>query len=385
MSVSVVLLVVVAAAAGGWVAASRIQSPAEAAARTAAPEPSPILVPAELRELSTDVVTRGTGRFGSPQTIFLSPSAFKTQAPIVTSLPEQGAEISEGEILAVVSGRPVFLLIGPAPMYRDLGSGMSGNDVLQLEESLERLGSPVGAVDGVFDSDTATAVKRLYEGAGYEPVVATEAQLAEFRPSEALLLPGGFATQGIQIPADEIAFVPSSPVRVSEFNFSLGEVIEGPLAMVTNATVAIDTSVPVENAGLIAEGMTVLLDEPDLGIESTGVISRVASGPGTDGVDGFHVYFEVLVDEAAPALVNASVRVTVPIESSGAPVLAVPVAALSLGADGSSRVQRMVDGAMEFITVEPGLSADGFVAITVVEGSLEPGALVVIGFDSPAS
>ena len=55
-------------ALGAWYMGSRIQSPAEMAARTAPPEPSPILVPVESRVLSSDVVTRGTVRFGVPPT-----------------------------------------------------------------------------------------------------------------------------------------------------------------------------------------------------------------------------------------------------------------------------------------------------------------------------
>ena len=47
-------------ALGAWYMGSKIQSPAEVAARTAPPEPSPILVPVESRALSSDVVTRGT-------------------------------------------------------------------------------------------------------------------------------------------------------------------------------------------------------------------------------------------------------------------------------------------------------------------------------------
>ncbi|HEV7443113.1 MAG TPA: hypothetical protein VGO18_10995, partial [Steroidobacteraceae bacterium] len=43
-------------ALGAWNMGSRIQSPAEMAARTKAPEPSPILVPVESRVLSSDVV-----------------------------------------------------------------------------------------------------------------------------------------------------------------------------------------------------------------------------------------------------------------------------------------------------------------------------------------
>ena len=63
-------------------------------------------------------------------------------------------------------------------------------------------------------------------------------------------------------------------------------------------------------------------------------------------------------------------------------VLVVPVSALTLAADGSSRVQRSVDGQLEQVTVEPGLSAQGLVAVDVVDGELNPGDLVVIGFES---
>ena len=49
-----VLALVAVAAVAGWVAGSRIESPAEAAARTAPPTPSPILVPVEERVLSSN-------------------------------------------------------------------------------------------------------------------------------------------------------------------------------------------------------------------------------------------------------------------------------------------------------------------------------------------
>ncbi len=131
--------------------------------------------------------------------------------------------------------------------------------------------------------------------------------------------------------------------------------------------------------------MKAVIDEPDLGIDETGVVSQVAEQPGTNDVDGFHVYFEVTVDGAPPALVGASVRITVPVESTEGPVLSVPVSAVSLAADGSSRVQRSTDAGLEFVTVEPGLSAGGFVQVTPTDGTLEPGDLVVVGFDSGSS
>src|ERR671923_1686091 len=47
-----------------WGAASRIRSPAEVAARTAPPKPAAISVPVEKKVLASDVVIRGTVRFG---------------------------------------------------------------------------------------------------------------------------------------------------------------------------------------------------------------------------------------------------------------------------------------------------------------------------------
>src|SRR5687767_11227763 len=88
-----VLALVAAAAAGGWVAGSRIESPAEAAARTAPPTPSPILVPVEERVLSSKIVTRGTARYGLPQPIAIAPSALKADTTaLITTLPARNAQ-----------------------------------------------------------------------------------------------------------------------------------------------------------------------------------------------------------------------------------------------------------------------------------------------------
>ena len=50
----------------------------------------------------------------------------------------------------------------------------------------------------------------------------------------------------------------------------------------------------------------------------------VASTPGTRGVDGFHIYFEVKVDPTTVRLDGFSVRLTLPIKSTQGAVTAVP-------------------------------------------------------------
>lgn len=456
----IVLGVVILASAGIWIAGSRIQSPAEAAARIAPPTPSPILVPVEERVLTSDVVTRGTARFGLPQSISIVPSPLKPGAGIISTLPSRNMQIQEGDVLLTASGRPVFVLQGAIPVFRDLASGLSGEDVHQLESGLERLGFDPGPVDGKYDEQTGKAVADWYASAGFELLGPTAEQLAkihaledelavvrndllaaqeaaaaaplaveaarakaayelataDFASKTAVQLAGDVAIQAAidaqnaaereaqrlseladrlaadlesassqartQIPVDELVFIPSLPVRVEGSEVAVGDVARGPVIKVTNNQIAIDSSLPLDEAPLVKPGMPVLIDEPDLGIEATGVVERVADTPGTDGVDGFHIYFEVLVDETPVALEGFSLRLTIPVETTGGEVTVVPLSALSMAADGTTRLQVEKDGALEFVTVEPGLSADGFVAVTPVDGTLTPGQLVVIGFEN---
>jgi hypothetical protein len=60
----------------------------------------------------------------------------------------------------------------------------------------------------------------------------------------------------------------------------------------------------------------------------------------------------------------------------------VPLSAVSLAADGKSRVQVDDHGALKSIIVEPGLAAGGYVEVLPVDGKLEPGQLVVVGFEN---
>ena len=188
---------------------------------------------------------------------------------------------------------------------------------------------------------------------------------------------------GVQIPVDEIVFIPALPVRVEEVVAKVGDPASGPMMSVTDNQLAIDSAVPLDSAPLLKSGMEVQIDEQALGIQATGTVAYVAGTPGTRGVDGYHFYFEVKVHETPVRLEGFSLRLRIPIESTKGEVAAVPLSAVSLAADGTSRVQVQRDGGLEYVAVEPGLSASGFVEVTPVDGTLEPGDLVVVGFEDP--
>jgi peptidoglycan hydrolase-like protein with peptidoglycan-binding domain len=558
-----ILGVVGGLALGAWYMGSRIQSPAEMAARTAAPEPSAILVPVESRVLSSDVVTRGTVRFGLPQPISIAPSTLKGGVGLISSLPRPNTQFGEGEVILSASGRPAFVLRGAAPAFRDMSPVTSGADVLQLEEALARLGFDPGPVDGNYDQRTSLAVEHLYQKAGWDPFGPTREQraavlaiekdwtdaarnrlaaetaretalkavaaaraiaeqntrqagldaaarvgsgprLVDARTGKSLLLEterarashstamaaADVATQiadralivldprqtetaraaaeakvrvardaqrkarleaelaignatreaslaaerakaaegainaarlegersvrvaldqqtlaefdlkvaterferldreltaaraklGVQVPADEVVFIPSLPIRVHEVTASVAANAAGPVMSVTDNELSVDSQLPIEAAPLVKPGMKVAIDEQALGIKATGVVETVANTPGTRGVDGYHFYLGVKVESTPVLLAGFSVRLTIPIETTKGAVVAVPTSAVSLAADGTSRVLIDRGGRQEYVTVQPGLSTGGYVEVNAPDGQLVPGQLVVVGY-----
>jgi peptidoglycan hydrolase-like protein with peptidoglycan-binding domain len=364
-----------------WVANEQIRSPAEAAARTAPPDPTPILVPVEEKVLVSKIVTRGTAHYRSPRTVSVATSFLKSMPRIVTTAPERGVTVREAGVLMTISGRPVFLLRGLQPSYRDLGPGMSGPDVAQLERALQRAGHDPGTVDRRYDAATGMAVASLYRSRGFAPFVASESQLDGRRPPEADLVLGARAGAGVQLPADEVVFVPASPVRVTDVLAGAGAAADKALLTVTGSEVVVDGLLPVDQARLLSPGATAALDDPTRQLSSRGTVAWVAPNPGTHGADAFHVAFRVLADDASADLVGGSLRVTVPIESTDQARLTVPVSALSLGPDGGSRVRRSAEDRLSWVPVQAGLSADGYVVVTPTEGTLEPGDMVVVGVE----
>jgi hypothetical protein len=376
-----VLTSIVLASLVTWVANKQIRSPAEAAARSAPPDPTPILVPVEEKVLVSRIVTRGTARYRSPQSLSLPESFLKSVPRIMTTAPRTGVTVREADVLMTISGRPVLLLKGAQPSYRDLGPGMSGPDVLQLERALKRAGHHPGTVDERYDAATGAAVASLYRSKGFEPFVASEAELEALRPPEADMVQGARAGAGVQLPADEVVFVPATDVRVADVLAPVGAPAKGVLVTVTGSEVVVDGLLPVDQAGLLTTGAAALLDDATRQLSARGTVEQVSANPGTNGADAFHVAVRVLVDDPSPALVGASLRITLPVESTGKAKLTVPVSALSLGPDGGSRVRRSDDGQLTYVPVIAGLSADGFVVVTPTEGTLEAGDLVVIGFE----
>lgn len=67
-------------------------------------------------------------------------SVLARQSGTITWLPGSGATVTRGRSLYRVDNKPVMLLYGDTPAYRDLKIGVEGKDVENLERNLDKLG-----------------------------------------------------------------------------------------------------------------------------------------------------------------------------------------------------------------------------------------------------
>ncbi|MFF4199057.1 peptidoglycan-binding protein [Nonomuraea sp. NPDC001831] len=164
---AVVLAGVVLVALAGWAVSTRLRSPADEAARRAAPTPSLVTAAVERRRLVSTVVVNGTLEYGSPLPVGLAGAVGgASELQRATRAPRPG-RIAEGGVLMEVNGRPVFVLRGSVPMHRTITPGSEGDDVIQVQRALRRLGHRAPAT-GVFDPATVAALTRLYAAKGYQ-------------------------------------------------------------------------------------------------------------------------------------------------------------------------------------------------------------------------
>lgn len=169
-----------------------------------------------------------------------------------------------------------------------------------------------------------------------------------------------------------------------------------PIMTVSGATLQIVGNLDKADADLIAEGTEVVITLPD-GSEAPGTVQSVGpmrereqDEPGFGGGGGGSadpnrrevvVVPGELTEDQRWMLQGSNVRIKIPVSSTEGEVMAVPIAALSAGPGGESRVEVLDEGAREtrLVTVETGLAAGGFVEIRPVDGDLKVGDLVVVG------
>jgi peptidoglycan hydrolase-like protein with peptidoglycan-binding domain len=349
------------------------------------PPDGPVTAPVQMRRIQSSVVARGDAGFSDPVKVTIATDA---PLPVITRTPVAvGDRVAAGDVLIEITGRPVLLLPGRLPAYRDLVDGDTGPDVLQLETALAALGYDPGEVDDEYTAATGAAVAALYEARGYRPPTATAppppdqpsaGQSSADAPAGAGSSSGAgtAAAEVTPLPMSEVAYVPTLPRRMDRLPGHVGGTLSSQPALLSGTTPIVTVGLTTADVGDLHAGMRAVVDLPRGGHVTgrLGSVHRTATGGTTT------IRLPVLAPHAQASLKNANVRVTVPLRASSGKVLVVPVAALSTDAGGIVHVVRVdSDGTSHPVQVRLGLAADGFAQVRPQGGRLEAGDRVEVG------
>jgi hypothetical protein len=278
-------------------------------------------------------------------------------AGTLTDLPRVGDTRVQGNVLFRVDGKPVILLNGKTPAWRDLTEGVTGLDAEQLNAALVALGYADG-LDLDPKSDRVTwrtqkAVKNLQSALGMNKT--------------------GTLTRG------EVVFLPG-PLRVTEVQAALGSPA-GPGQNVMKATSTrpqVTADIPVTLAQTIKKGDPVSVTLPNLSTAKGTVtaVGTVATKP-ERGTATVSVLITLADPKVAAGLDQAPVLVAIT-TATAKNALVVPVTALLALAGGGYAVEVADSRETRLVPVKLGLFDSGGGVVEVTGASLEAGQRVVV-------
>jgi peptidoglycan hydrolase-like protein with peptidoglycan-binding domain len=338
---------VLVAAICGAVALSDAGHPAVAAEARAADT-----VAVERGELAAMVSQAGTLTYrAGPDG---SPYAVVNQARgVYTSLPATGDEVRCGGVLYRVDDRPVVLLCGAVPAYRDLRRGDTGRDVRLLNRNLR--------VRGAGDAFTAKTRKAL----------------KAFERRKGLHADGALAL-------GEAVFLPE-PVRIAKVTGAVGAAARpgAPVLQATSDRLQVRVNIDPSQQGEVRRGdraqITLPGNTPITGrVAGFGRVAETPDGPGATAADATIPTF-VRLDDPAKAAGLDQAPVDVDIATRGVRgALSVPVTALVGRSGGGFAVEVVRAGDRpELVAVRVGLF-DTAAGRVQVEGAVREGDAVVV-------
>jgi hypothetical protein len=258
---------------------------------------------------------------------------------VLTWVPPANTRMGPGKQLYAVDDRPVILLQGDLPAWREFAPGMAaGRDVLALEENLVALGYTGFTVDEEFSEKTANAVKRWQKTLGLPDTGKLE--------------------------LGRIVFA-SGPVRVVKAVTRAGDQAQpgSEVLRISGVGRQVDVEIPIAEQELAVKGAAVTILLPD-GSETGGKVASVgATRLDKEGKSVVPLSVRFSNADASKDVHNTEVIVVLKrVEARN--VLSVPVTALLPGDRGGYAVQVVRGDDVHLVPVTTGSFADGRAEVT---------------------
>ncbi|MFF1613431.1 peptidoglycan-binding protein [Amycolatopsis sp. NPDC058278] len=304
---------------------------------SAPPSPATDLPPATAPVIRTTLTqtqdVNGTLGHGTPVPVTASGPG------TITWLPEPGSVVDRGRPVCKRDDRPVPLLLGRLPLYRELRSGLDGDDVKEVEENLAALGYRGFTVDSSYTAATASAVRKWQGDLGLVRTGALD-------PAAVVVAPTAF--------------------RVASVTGRVGDHAGGQLLTYTGTTRGVQIALPVALQTLVRPGIAATIKLPDAKTVH-GTVATVGSVAVAGRQEGDPATIAVTVGVAEQAALGSldEAPVTVKLVSATVrDVLTVPVAALTVFPDGRYAVRVVTGSAGHLVAVDLGMFADGRVQVS---------------------
>jgi peptidoglycan hydrolase-like protein with peptidoglycan-binding domain len=275
-------------------------------------------------------------------------------AGVYTSVPPPGTTRGAGDVLYRVDDRPIVLMTGAVPAWRDFTLGMTdGPDVAELQANLVARGDGAGALTvatGHFDFATRTAIKRWQYSLGLAPTGVIARGDVVFLPTAVRVGPAGVAVGSPASPGDQpYAVTTTNRIVTVASNPSLPAVTPGEPVNITEA-----------DNRIVPGHVTGVQSVPPAATNSSNTSSSSSSSSTPETL--------IVVAPDAPTTVSDGAGTNVQVSlvtQSARGVLAVPISALLALASGGYGIEEVdSSGAHHLTAVSTGIFTGSQVAIS---------------------
>jgi hypothetical protein len=278
----------------------------------------------------------------------------------ITVAAVEGRTLTAGQALYELNDKPVTLLYGPVPMFREMKAGDRGSDVLQLERNLRALGHGSKLyVDVRYDKATEDAVKQWQKSLNREPTGRVGKGDVVFQRGRVKVVSVDAAL------ADQVG--PDKPVLTiaSTRPVVRAQLDQGDTALTTRGT-RVEVTLP---SGRTAPGKVTGTVRP----EEAGAGAAGGAGGSGGGSDQNGITVEVVLDggsaSAASAVSGEDAKASASVKfvsESRKGVLVVPVEAVVAlrGERGGYGLQLVHGGTSRMVRIETGMTADGKIEVS---------------------
>lgn len=369
----VVLAVFVVMLLAASFVAGRFFSPPQQDAVKAAGQNIDVWAPVTMSMVNPLPSFPGTVSEGSSVQV-LSP-AIPAPAVVVAQGTKVGDRLRGGSMIASISGKPYFGLVGPLALYRDLVAGDQGEDVKTLQKSLVSAGFST-RTDGFVDWSTIQAVVDLFRGAGYavpsreKPATVTTDEKAGKTTSPPK------KEREVVIPFNQFIAIPQgggTVMKVIKVGTPLTDAT--PLATIRTSEPFVQFIADVDASASLKRGQKVSIQGP--GADLQGKIASVGDFVvGKDGQRSGHaIRVSFKTAKGTDSLKNQSVTVKISTSKAAKAVTAVPATAMRQDSQGAFVLVQSGVGGEKRVAVTEGASDGGLVA---VDGDLQSGQMVKV-------